>query len=106
MSLEELPDDVRQQMHEYRKSIEAAYEQEFKMDESKMVAARGVTRDALADLSATAVATLQDVMENSESDATRVKAATYVLDKVIGRDTVLDPDDPTKVLVEKLTASE
>lgn len=106
MNFEELPDDVREQMREYRASIEAAYEQEFKIDESKMVAARSVTREALADLSACAVATLREVMEESDSDATRVKAATWVLDKVIGRDTVLDPDDPTKVLVEKLTASE
>lgn len=104
--LEELPDDVKKKMQEYRRSVEAAYEQEFRVDESKMTAAKTVTRDQLADLSALAVATLADVMESSDSDANRVKAATWVLDKVIGRDTVLDPDDPTKVLVEKLTASD
>jgi hypothetical protein len=101
---EELPSDMRQKLAEYRKQVEAAYESEFKLEDSKLVGARTVTRDQLADLAATAVATLREVMEESDSDAVRVKVATFVLDKVLGKDTVLDPDDPMKDVVKRLTA--
>lgn len=103
--MEELPEDVKTKLDEYRKNVEAAYEAEFKITDSKLEGARNVTRDELADLAGTAVATLRDLMETSESDATRAKAATFVLDKVLGKDTVLDPDDPMKDIVKRLTAN-
>lgn len=103
--MEELPDDVKAKLDEYRREVEAAYESEFKITDSKLEGARNVTRDALADLAGTAVATLADIMERSDSDATRAKAATFVLDKVLGKDTVLDPDDPMKDIVKRLTAN-
>lgn len=102
--LEELPDDVKTKLQEYRKEVEAAYDAEFKVEDSKLAAAKSTTRDQLADLAATAISTMREIMELSESDATRAKVAMYVTDKVLGRDAVLDPDDPMKDVVKRLTA--
>jgi len=101
---EELPDDVKTKLDDYRKEVERAYEAEFKIVDSKLEGARTVTRDALADLASEAITTLRDIMQTSDSDATRAKVATFVVDKVIGKDTVLDPDDPMKDVVKRLTA--
>lgn len=105
MQFEELPEDVRVKLSDYRKEVEKAYEQEFRVEDSKLIGARNVTRDQLADLASTAIVTLSEIMTDSDSDATRAKVATYVLDKVLGRDTVLDPDDPMKDVVKRLTAA-
>lgn len=102
--MDELPPEVQAKLADYRKSVEAAYEAEFKVVDSKLTGAKTVTRDQLADLSPVAVATLADVMETGEKDADRLRASMYVLDKVLGKDTVLDPDDPMAEMIKKLTA--
>lgn len=101
--LEELPDDVQAALESYRKEVEKAYEAEFAVEDSKLTAAKTTTRDQLAELAATAITTMREIMEMSESDATRAKVAMYVTDKVLGKDAVLDKEDPTVELVKRLT---
>lgn len=104
MEMQELPDDVQEALKAYRKEVEAAYESEFKLTDSKLEGARNATRDQLADLATIGVTTLSEIMQYGESEATRAKVAMYVCDKVIGKDAVLDPDDPMQKLVEKLSS--
>lgn len=106
MNFEELPEDVRDKLADYRRRVEEAYESEFEVQDSKLAGAKVATRDLLADLAATAVATLREIMEESDSDATRAKVACYVTDKVLGKDAVLDPDDPMTELVKRLQGTE
>lgn len=106
MKFEELPDDVQDKLAAYKAEVEAAYRSEFEVTDSKLEGAKVATRDLLADLAKTAVFTLRDLMEESESDATRAKVAMYVTDKVLGKDAVLDPEDPTATLYKKLLATE
>ena len=74
------------------------------MVDSKLTGAKTVTRDQLADLASDAVLCLAEVMRDGEKDGDRINAAKYVLDKVLGKDAVLDPDDPMTGLIKKLTA--
>lgn len=106
MKFEELPDDVRNALADYKRQVEESYRSEFEVQDSKLAGAKVATRDLLADLAKTAVFTLRELMEDSESDATRAKVAMYVTDKVLGKDTVLDPDDPMSELVKRLQATE
>lgn len=103
MHMEELPDDVQAKLKTYREEVEAAYRSEFEVVDSKIAGARTVSRDQLAELAGLAVSTLGEVMREGEKDSDRISAAKYVLDKVLGKDTVLDPDDPAQRLLEKLT---
>lgn len=105
MEMHELPEDVQRSLSDYRQKVEAAYESEFKLADGKLAAAKNTTRDQLADLSAEAIVTLSEIMRDGENDATRLKAATFVLDKVLGKDAVLDPDDPIKKYIEQLSGS-
>lgn len=105
MHMEELPEDLQSQLRDYRKEVQKAYEAEFQIVDSKLTGARNATRDQLADLAKDAILALRELIQDSDSDATRLKASTYVLDKVLGRDTVLDPDDPMLKVLEKLLPS-
>jgi len=104
MEMHELPDDVQQSLRDYRKEVESAFEAEFILKDSKLVGAKMASRDQLAELASDAVITLRELMNDADSDQVRLKASCYVLDKVIGKDAVLDPDDPTAKLLEKLTS--
>lgn len=105
MEMNELPNDVQEKLKDYRREVEAAYEAEFRVVDSKLTGAKNVTRDQLADLASDAVLCLAEVMRDGEKDADRINAAKYVLDKVLGKDTVLDPDDPMAETIKKLTAN-
>src|SRR6476619_6869259 len=104
MEMNELPEGVQRKLNDYRRSVEEAYEAEFKVVDSKLSGAKTVTRDQLADLASDAVLCLAEVMRDGEKDGDRINAAKYVLDKVLGKDAVLDPDDPMSEMIKKLTA--
>jgi len=105
MEMNELPEGVQRKLNDYRRSVEEAYEAEFKVVDSKLSGAKTVTRDQLADLASDAVLCLAEVMRDGEKDGDRINAAKYVLDKVLGKDAVLDPDDPMSEMIKKLTAN-
>lgn len=105
MLSDDLPADVKKKLADYQKQVEKSFEQEFKVEDSKLAGAKTATRDQIADLAPMACQTLAELMEFSDSDATRFNASKFVLEKVLGRDTVLDPDDPMQKVIERLTVA-
>jgi len=103
--MEDIPANLQLKLHEYQRALES----EMKVEpddiskESDPLKLAELAKAALAQATPQAVETLYHLAKHAESDGIRLKAATYILDKVIGKEGSADPADPMADLVNKLT---
>lgn len=102
----ELPDDLQRKLEEYNKNFEQI--NSFLGEDSILEAGATSelqaekTREILTQALPVAVATLIELAANAESDNVRLKAATTIIDKTLGRDPTLVEEDKAYGLLKRL----
>jgi hypothetical protein len=102
----DLSDDLQAKLAEYNRRFDALTTRfgEEAFLESSAVADLQVeqTKEMLANSLPTAVRTLVLLASNAGSESVRYKAATYIIDRTLGKDAALAEEDAATQLLRKL----
>jgi hypothetical protein len=95
---------LQEQLHKYQEALAQEFSDGVKYEEGKMtpVEIRTKTKELLTQAVPKAVARLLHIVEHGTNESNQIKAATYIIDKAVGKEVGGIVGDPLDDLINKL----